>query len=58
MKQWSNFTWEVNQFSVKLGGEVRHFNGRVFGQMQVLGFKLQDETNVARRRFELPTFGL
>ena len=40
---WPNFTWNPEAISAKLGA-VRHRQGRILGQMQGLGFRLQEET--------------
>ncbi|GAA4763932.1 MULTISPECIES: Fic family protein [Flavobacterium] len=42
-KDWPNFTWDADKISPLLGA-VRHNQGRILGQMQALGFKLQEET--------------
>lgn len=43
LKEWPNFTWDSSKISAKLG-EVRYRQGKILGQMQALGFKLQEET--------------
>jgi Fic family protein len=40
---WPDFNWSLDKFSSKLG-EVRHRQGKILGQMQALGFRLQEET--------------
>lgn len=40
---WPIFTWDADKLSVILG-EVRHSQGKILGQMHLLGFKLQEET--------------
>jgi Fic family protein len=40
---WPDFHWDAERLSAKLG-EVRHRQGKIIGQMNVLGFKLQEET--------------
>lgn len=40
---WPNFIWEEDKLITKLG-EVRYRQGKILGQMKVLGFKLQEET--------------
>jgi len=42
-KDWPNFTWNADKISPLLGA-VRHNQGKILGQMQALGFKLQEET--------------
>lgn len=42
-KDWPNFTWDADKISTLLG-VVRHNQGKILGQMQALGFKLQEET--------------
>jgi Fic family protein len=42
-KDWPQFTWNAEAISTLLG-KVRHRQGRILGQMQGLGFELQDET--------------
>lgn len=42
-KTWPNFTWDP-ELITKLLGAVRHRQGKILGQMQALGFKLQEET--------------
>ena len=42
-KTWPNFTWDT-ELITKLLGSVRHRQGKILGQMQALGFKLQEET--------------
>jgi len=39
---WPNFKWNADFISTKLGN-VRHRQGRILGQMQGLGFRLQEE---------------
>jgi len=39
---WPNFTWDADAISARLG-EVRHRQGKILGQMQGLGFSLQEE---------------
>ena len=40
---WSTFTWNSDTISLLLGS-VRHQQGRIVGQMQALGFQIQEET--------------
>ena len=42
-KDWPQFTWDAEAISAKLG-PVRHRQGRILGQMESLGFKVQEET--------------
>ncbi len=42
-KDWPSFTWDADKISPLLGA-VRHNQGKILGQMQALGFKLQEET--------------
>ena len=42
-KDWPQFRWNAEAISTLLGN-VRHRQGRILGQMQGLGFELQDET--------------
>ena len=42
-KDWPQFRWNAETISTLLG-KVRHRQGRILGQMQGLGFELQDET--------------
>ncbi len=42
-KDWPKFTWNAQAISTQLG-TVRHRQGRILGQMQALGFRLQEET--------------
>ena len=42
-KDWPQFRWNAEAISTLLGN-VRHRQGRIIGQMQGLGFELQDET--------------
>lgn len=39
---WTDFTWDEKQVSLKLA-ETRNLQGRLLGQMESLGFDLQDE---------------
>ena len=41
--QWPIFTWDDKEISETLG-KVRHLQGKIFGQMQALGFSLKEET--------------
>tara|TARA_R110000868_G_scaffold89194_1_gene248382 strand:+ start:2080 stop:3210 length:1131 start_codon:yes stop_codon:yes gene_type:complete len=40
---WPKFTWDAEVISTTLG-EVRHRQGKILGQMQALGFRVQEET--------------
>ena len=42
-KNWPSFTWDAETISTILG-RVRHRQGRILGQMQTLGFQIQEET--------------
>lgn len=42
-KNWPNFTWDEKEIQVILG-KVRHLQGKLFGQINALGFSLKDET--------------
>lgn len=42
-KDWPQFTWNAKAITSQLGA-VRHRQGRILGQMQGLGFRLQEET--------------
>ncbi|MEO5775646.1 MAG: Fic family protein [Flavobacterium sp.] len=42
-KKWPKFFWDADVISAILG-EVRHKQGRIIGQMQALGFRVQEET--------------
>jgi Fic family protein len=40
--QWPEFTWDDKQISVILG-KVRNLQGKIFGQMETLGFSIKEE---------------
>lgn len=40
---WPEFTWNDKKISVILG-KVRHFQGKIFGQMGAFGFSIKEET--------------
>jgi Fic family protein len=42
-KNWPNFTWDEKEVQVILG-KVRHLQGKIFGQVSVLGFSIKEET--------------
>ena len=42
-KDWPLFTWDA-ELITKLLGSVRHRQGKILGQMQALGFRMQEET--------------
>lgn len=42
-KNWPKFTWDA-EIITKILGSVRHRQGQILGQMQALGFKIQEET--------------
>ncbi|WP_298347138.1 Fic family protein [Flavobacterium sp.] len=45
-KDWTNFIWQDNVIN-SLFGEVRNLQGRIFGQMNSLGFSIKEETNLS-----------
>ena len=42
-KNWPKFTWDAEKIT-KILGSVRHRQGQILGQMQALGFRIQEET--------------
>ena len=40
---WPNFTWKENEIQYILG-QVRHLQGKIFGQINALGFSIKEET--------------
>jgi Fic family protein len=42
-EQWPDFKWDDKEIGAVLG-KVRHLQGKIFGQMQALGFSLKEET--------------
>ena len=42
-KNWPNFSWDEEEIQVILG-KVRHLQGKLFGQINALGFSLKEET--------------
>ena len=42
-KDWPLFTWDA-ELITKILGSVRHRQGKILGQMQALGFRMQEET--------------
>lgn len=40
---WPNFTWDEKEIQVILG-KVRHLQGKVYGQINALGFSLKEDT--------------
>ncbi len=42
-ENWPHFTWDEKQIQVILG-KVRHLQGKIFGQMDALGFSVREET--------------
>jgi Fic family protein len=42
-KNWPKFTWDTALIT-KIVGSVRHRQGKILGQMQALGFRIQEET--------------
>jgi Fic family protein len=43
---WPNFTWEENEIQSLLG-KIRHLQGKIFGQINALGFSIKEETMLA-----------
>lgn len=43
---WSDFTWNDSEINYTLG-EVRHLQGKIFGQMEALGFSIKEETTLS-----------
>lgn len=44
-ENWANFIWDNDKVNLLLG-EVRYLQGKIYGQIQSLGFSLQEETNL------------
>jgi len=42
-KSWPNFTWNEKEIQVILG-KLRHLQGKIFGQINALGFSIKEET--------------
>ena len=42
-KSWPNFTWDEKEIQVLLG-KLRHLQGKIFGQINALGFSIKEET--------------
>ena len=42
-KNWTNFSWNEKEVQPLLG-EVRHLQGKIFGQITTLGFSVKEET--------------
>ncbi len=42
-KSWPNFTWNEKKIQVILG-KLRHLQGKIFGQINALGFSIKEET--------------
>lgn len=42
LKTWPDFKWDQEKLLAKLG-EVRHRQGKILGQMQAFGFRIQEE---------------
>ncbi len=42
-KSWPNFTWNEKEIQIILG-KLRHLQGKIFGQISVLGFSIKEET--------------
>lgn len=45
LKDWPNFRWNESQLAALLT-DIRHRQGRLFGQMEALGFRLRGEANL------------
>ncbi|MEM6263215.1 MAG: Fic family protein [Bacteroidota bacterium] len=43
---WPEFTWDERRINIILG-RVRHLQGKIFGQMEGLGFSIKEETLLA-----------
>lgn len=43
LKKWPTFIWDSERLAAKLGA-VRYRQGKILGQMQAMGFRVQDET--------------
>jgi Fic family protein len=43
---WPDFTWNNSEINFTLG-EVRHLQGKIFGQMEALGFSVKEETTLS-----------
>ena len=43
---WPDFTWDEKEIQVILG-KVRHLQGKIFGQVNALGFSVKEETMLA-----------
>lgn len=43
LNNWPSFTWDAEKLAAKLGS-VRHRQGKILGQMLVMGFHVQEET--------------
>ncbi len=44
-KDWTNFTWDDKAIN-SIFGEVRHLQGKISGQMNVLGYSAKEETTL------------
>lgn len=44
-ENWTNFTWRESDV-IPLLGEVRHLQGKLIGQMKMIGFKTQEEASL------------
>ncbi len=49
---WPNFTWKEQEIQVILG-KVRHLQGKIQGQMSVLGFSAREETTLSTLTFDV-----
>ncbi|OXB08402.1 cell filamentation protein Fic [Flavobacterium plurextorum] len=45
LKNWPNLQWEETEF-ISLLSEVRNFQGKLMGKVELLGFELKDEANL------------
>ena len=41
--RWTNFVWDYKEIQTILGN-VRHLQGKIFGQLESLGFSIKEET--------------
>jgi len=44
-QEWPNFSWDLSKIAPQLA-EVRHYQGRLLGRMEGMGFNLQVEANL------------
>lgn len=45
-KDWTNFSWDSDKIILLLG-EIRFLQGKIYAQVQSLGFSLQEESNLS-----------